>query len=204
MEVHRISTHMNCDYVVSFRTNAQVVCMAELCDLIKYFLLNCVAVVCNIEWTQWSVFWTLNSRLHCIDWLAKMIQHDECSSEQRNIAICFRPIYYFARICGQMPFTITYHANAAIYTAKFHARDFIWSTVSLCIQISLIRLAVDLMTSPQHPKIISSTLYFCNLTVWFITLLFAISMMVLDAHNRSKIVDLLQKFTDFDQEVKEM
>lgn len=72
MEVHRISTHMNCDYVVSFRTNAQVVCMAELCDLIKYFLLNCVAVVCNIEWTQWSVFWTLNSRLHCIDWLAKI------------------------------------------------------------------------------------------------------------------------------------
>lgn len=130
-----------------------------------------------------------------------MIPHDEHTSQQQNFAICFRPIYYFARMCGQMPFTITYHANAAVFTAKFYARDFIWSAISLCIQISLIRLAVDLMTSPRHPNIISSTLYFCNLTVWFITLLFAITMIIFDACNRVKIVDLLKKFTDFDQEV---
>lgn len=121
---------------------------------------------------------------------------------QLNFTFGFRPIYYFARICGQMPFTIIYHrSNGAIVGTKFFKCDFIWSAISLCMQIAFIRFAMDLLTSPRDPNQISATLHFCNIIIWFLTVLFGISMMVLDTHNRWKIVGILKEFVHFDNEV---
>lgn len=131
-----------------------------------------------------------------------MIQLDEDISDKLNFTFCFRPIYYFARICGQMPFTIIYHCkNGTIVGTKFSKFDFIWCAISLCVQFSFIRLAIDLLTSPRDPNQLSSTLYFCNLSIYLITILFGISMMALDTRNRLKIVGILKEFVHFDEEV---
>lgn len=143
-----------------------------------------------------EVFFTFN-------WTTKMVQrNNKTPSEQRNFAFCFRPIYYFARVCGQMPFTITSHTNAAIVEAKVHKRDIIWFAISMFIQISFIWMAIKFYRSYQQEKEFTSTIYFGNLTIWFISLLCGICVMTLHQINRLKIVRILNKITVFDTEVR--
>lgn len=137
------------------------------------------------------------------NWVGIMVKRKENSSEQWNFAFCFRPIYYFARVCGQMPFTITCPENGTMVGAKMFKRDFIWLAMSLCIQIAFIHMAVQLFKSNQRANLVTYTIYFGNLTVWFISLLLGICTMVLGAQNRLKIVGILNEFTIFDQEVFE-
>lgn len=132
-----------------------------------------------------------------------MVQRNKRPSKQRNFAFCFRPIYYFARVCGQMPFTITSHTNSAIVGVKVHKRDIIWFAISMSIQISFIWMAITFYKSYQQEKEFTSTIYFGNLTIWFISLLVGICVMTLDlACNRLKIVRILNKITVFDTEVR--
>lgn len=109
------------------------------------------------------------------------------ASVQRNFAFCYRPIYYFARVCGQMPYTITYHPNGAIVGIKLYKCDFIWFAISLSIQISFIYMAINFYKSyqsyQQQVQPIVSTIYFGQLTIWFICLLFGITVMGLDTCN---------------------
>lgn len=194
-------------YVVSFRIDTVIVsALCKKTDLrIHWIFFFCTCcrlwfLLCNKLYPD-SNFQSIDFDFNSIE-EKKMVRHNEDTSLQLNFAYCFRPIYYFARICGQMPFTISYPKIGAIIEAKYYKLDFIWCAISLGIQFSFIRLAFDLLTSsPRDSTVISSTIYFCNLTVWFVIILFGISMMPLDARNRLKIVEIFEKFNHFDQEV---
>lgn len=130
-----------------------------------------------------------------------MARCENSSQGKDNFAYGFRLIYYFARACGQMPFTITYHANGAIDGAKIYKRDIIWLVISIGLQIAFILLIIHYLTSFRNPNADTSTLYLANLFAWFMTVLIGIVMIALDLCNRSKIVGILKKFTHFDKEV---
>lgn len=128
---------------------------------------------------------------------------DENAATNRSFTYGFQPIYYFARICGQMPFTITYHSkNGVIVGAKLLKRDFIWFGISLCIQMSFVGLAIKFLKSIRDPNAHTYNLYFGNLILWLLFLLLGICIMVLDTCNRFKIVKILNDFTTFDEEVR--
>lgn len=130
-----------------------------------------------------------------------MAQHrdDFDNLEQFNFPYCFRPIYYFARVGGQMPFTITYPIYGGIVRAKFCKRDFIWFTISLGIHIYYIFMAIEMFKSYQNLNTI--LVDYGQLIIWFLSLLIGICTMILDACNRFKIVKIFNKFTIFDKEV---
>lgn len=121
----------------------------------------------------------------------------------RSFAYEFQPIYYFVRICGQMPFTITYHTKCGIVGAKMFKRDFIWLAITTCVQISFICLAFDMLKSISDPSAHTYNLYFGNLIVWFMVLLLGVCMAFLDACNRLKFVRMLNEVTVFDEEVSD-
>lgn len=108
-----------------------------------------------------------------------MAQQNELPAHRRNFAYCFRPIYYFARFAGQMPFTITYQPNSSAVKAKFYEIDLIWIAYSLCVHISFIRLTIEGFRIYKHKSLATSTMYFGNYTIWFISVLLGISDMVL-------------------------
>lgn len=159
---------------------------------------------------QTNIFLVLKEQLsaeclavNCSAWAAKMAeQQGENLPEQRNFIFCFRPIYYFARLCGQMPFTITSQATTTIVALKLYKRDFIWFAISLAIQATFIWMAINFYKSFRQAVAITSTIYFGNLTIWFMSLLFGIAAMALDACNRHKIVRILNQITIFDTEVR--
>lgn len=118
-----------------------------------------------------------------------------------NFAYEFRPIHYFARVCGQMPFTITYHTKGGIVGVKMEKWDFIWIAITISIQISFICLAVEMLKSTSDPNAHTYNLYFGNLIVWFFILLFGICMMAIDVCNRFRFSRILNKFIIFDEGV---
>lgn len=101
-----------------------------------------------------------------------------------------------------MPFTITSSTNAAFVGVKLCKRDFIWSAISLSIQISFIWMAINFYRGFLSHGAFTSTIYFGNLTIWFVSLLLGISVMALDLINRRSIVQILNKVTVFDTEVR--
>lgn len=123
-------------------------------------------------------------------------------ADNKNFAYEFRPIHCFARICGQMPFTITYHTKDAIVGVKIEKRDFACIAIAICIQISFICFAVDMLKSTSDPNAHTYNLFFGNLIVWFVILLLGICVMILDACNRYKFVRILNKFIVFDEGVR--
>lgn len=131
-----------------------------------------------------------------------MVYRDKFASEKRNFSYNFEPIYYFVRVCGQMPFTIVANAHGIAVDAKMYQRDFIWLAISIGIHCAFIFMAVEIFQLPRHPNAATSTIHFGDLTFWLVSLLVGISILAMDACNRFKIVEILKKFTSFDEGVR--
>lgn len=118
-----------------------------------------------------------------------------------NFAIAFRPIYYFSRIFGRMPFTIVHNSNGEIQRPRITAFDIIWLFISLCVySVALIsnQMWKDTYVAWKRNKIfiISNNVY-ALLEVGF-----CLIGIIMDLFNRYKIVQVLNKFTIFDKKVK--
>lgn len=133
--------------------------------------------------------------------MAQWLGDNVDTSQQLTFPYSFRPIYYFSRVGGQMPFTIIYHTNSTIVGTKFFIRDFVWLAISLGIHIYFIHLAIESFKSYEKVDSADSILYFCNITIWFLSLPLGICTMIMDAYNRFKIIKILNRFTIFDKEV---
>lgn len=120
----------------------------------------------------------------------------------QSFAYCLRPIYYFARICGQMPFSITHQPNSSIVKVNFHKRDIIWLILSMSVQVTLIFRAIQMLKSYRHTNSATFTLHLGHSTIWFLNSILGICVMILDALNSGKIVRILNDFTSFDKEVR--
>lgn len=112
----------------------------------------------------------------------------------------FRPFYYFSRILGTMPFSITYDSHGQLKGPKVRVHDAVWVTISICAI-----LFVLLNNLNKHKYSIESG-YPLILNLSFILermmmQMGRIFMMVMDLFNRRKIVDILKMFQTFDREV---
>lgn len=127
----------------------------------------------------------------------------ENSSEKHHFVYCFRPIYYFVRLSGKMPFTFIWNANKTVIKAKFYVRDLIWSAISLFQNMSLIYKSIQELTDISQPntKLLEPILGSGGRLILFMTALLGFSAMVLDMCNCFNFIQILNEITHLDREV---
>ena len=118
-----------------------------------------------------------------------------------NFAHSFRPIYYFCRAFGLMPFKITYHSNGTIQGFEVGTIDIIWFIMSLTFNLIL---AFALLKHPQHMQDIramSIILVGGDFILQIISMIFDAIIVGMDMCNCSKLARILKKLNIFDEEV---
>lgn len=117
-----------------------------------------------------------------------------------NFAYTFRPIYYFSRIFGLMPFTITYYPNGQVKGTKIGLFDAVWLGISIFAYFSAAYYTYLLMKVAKIPDV-SPVFFYMSFTIQ-ITRLFSGGVIVgLDLCNRNKLINILKKISSFDRTV---
>lgn len=118
-----------------------------------------------------------------------------------NFAYTFRPIYYFCRVFGLMPFKITYHSNGTIHGFKIGAFDILWCIISMSFNLILASLSFKNSPSVVDLKTVSIILVGGDFILQIFSLLFDAIVIGMDLCFCSKLVRILKKINNFDDEV---
>lgn len=120
---------------------------------------------------------------------------------------CVRPMKYFLRILGLMPYTIVRAPNGNILESKVKKWDVFRFLLSICVYLSC--AFVSFKYGKMHRALFNHSKYNTHIyqgviahnlhTTWGV--ICCILFVVMDMWNRNKIVDLFKKFTVFDKEV---
>lgn len=120
----------------------------------------------------------------------------------------FRPIYFFARFFGQMPFTIVYRSSSGIFgRPQVNKIDALWYFISICTYTALAySICYFLIRAFSHYPI-DPILYVLTSAVnmfRLINFLCGILILIMDMCNRHKLLKILNKFTMFDRKASEI
>lgn len=116
----------------------------------------------------------------------------------------FRPVYYFLRFCGQMPFSIVPSLNSkSLLQPRVNKRDALWFFISMCLYSVIAWRTIGKLTAKLDENKIVCVLFTGNSLLHVITMMFGIVKLIMDMYNRHKLVNILNKFTQFDREVRE-
>lgn len=124
-----------------------------------------------------------------------------------NFIHVFWPIYCFARICGQMPFSIVHEPHVGIRnsTSRISKIDALWFFIAICIYSTLTFSVCVYLVRVFSYYGINPTLYVLASGVGLLCLtnfICGILILIMDMCNRHKIVSILKKITIFDREVR--
>lgn len=119
-----------------------------------------------------------------------------------NFEYGFRPIYYFSRLVGLLPFSIAHHSNGSITNAHISRLDGVWFSISMCFH--LLAIFLSFLNTEDLNSISSVT----TITFWILYILYRGNSLligtvgiIMDMLNRHKLADILRKFIIFDHDV---
>lgn len=123
-------------------------------------------------------------------------------SQELNFAFSFRPIYYFSRVFGLMPFSIVYDSNGDPQVPRVGIFDLLWFVISICIYLPFVyycykQLAIS--NDQSVPILFLLGAYILQM----LDLIYGVLIIGIDMYNRFKLVGILKKITAFDKEVDE-
>lgn len=122
-----------------------------------------------------------------------------------NFVDIFRPVYYFLRFCGQMPFSIVPSLHSgALLQPRVNKRDAIWFFISMCLYTAMAWRTFYKLTAKLDENKIVCVLFTGNSLLHVMTMVFGVVKLVMDMCNRYKLVRILNKFSQFDQEVRQL
>lgn len=110
--------------------------------------------------------------------------------QKLNFTNAFRPIYYFSRVFGYMPFKFIYDSNGEVQKPRFTAPDILWFLVTFCALLlelngnriwndeNTLRNFSNMFTLSTKCYYILETI-FCTIALW------------MDLCNRFKFVDIM-------------
>lgn len=111
------------------------------------------------------------------------------------------PIYLLSRTFGLWPFSIIANANGMIQRSQFRARDALWFLISMGLFIEAFNISIQGL----YPFLIYSrygTISTIGYSVFELTNhAFGIVAIVFDLFNRKQLAEILQGFSDFDNQV---
>lgn len=113
----------------------------------------------------------------------------------------FRPIYYFSRAFGMLPFSIVSNSSGELEGPRVSKFDGAWCMISMCIYASLVYSIIYGMEIPQNSSISATILLFGDNFLLIANFIFGILMIGVDMSNRYKFVNLMKKLVLFDNQV---
>lgn len=127
-----------------------------------------------------------------------MVKRSDNNEKNINYLYSFRPIYYFSRFFGLMPFSIIYDSSGEVQRPIITIFDGLWFVISMCsysfaVFLS-IRLKIMKQPSPTFVTILGNTFI-------MMTILYGVLAVAIDMCNRYKFIEIVKKFTGFDKEV---
>lgn len=116
----------------------------------------------------------------------------------------FKPIYYFLRVFGLWPFSICHNSKGAIQCARIGRLDGVWFFISMCLRpLAMFYFFVNVVDEYKASSTNKNVSTFEILYILFrlFSLFIGLVGIILDMHHRYKLVNVLENFTIFDNEV---
>lgn len=129
------------------------------------------------------------------------IAENQAKVVQLDFAYTFRPIYYFSRIFGFLPFTIVYNSIGSIQAPKIRVFDMVWFFISIFFYA--LSIFIIYLRRIKFPKNASFILINGDFLLLISGLIFSILVVVMDMCNRYKLVDILRNFNSFDEKASQ-
>lgn len=124
----------------------------------------------------------------------------ETKINQINFAYSFRPLCYFSRIFGLVPFKIIINVDGSVEKPRVSVGDGLWFVISICFYILLAIISYQNTIFPESLNI-SYLMIIGDYVLLILGLGFGLLMIIMDMCNRFKIINILQMFNNFDQKV---
>lgn len=123
------------------------------------------------------------------------------AAKHKDFLDSFRPIYYFSRSFGLMPFSIGRSSSGNILGPRVHKFDAVWFVATILIYALATVVSFKYVKFKQESNTQLNMLVISN--NWHLTsgLLFCVVIIGMDLYNRDKLVDLIKRFTVFDKQV---
>lgn len=114
-----------------------------------------------------------------------------------------RPVYFISRTVGLWPFSIVSSSSSSriIHKAQIRAFDIIWLIISIGIFIAAIFIYIEQSYVDFQDDRVSTVYVFGFYIFEMIGLIFGIFAIVIDLFNRNNLIEILQQFSDFDNQV---
>lgn len=120
---------------------------------------------------------------------------------KHSFANSFRPIYYFSRLFGLLPWSINYDSKRQVQGPRLRVFDVLWFLMFICGYLLMAYNSYHRMTVNQNSV---TVLIFGGHMHVILKFIFGISAMGMDLCNRHKIVYILKMFNDFDKNVSKI
>lgn len=122
-----------------------------------------------------------------------------------NFFYTFRPIYYFNRVFGLMPYTFTYTDTGTILGCKVRPFDMLWFIASIVLNITFLFITTkDSQYLSQDLKTASTILTSGDYFLEVFSIIFNIVLITMDMFLRSNLTKIFKKINRFDEEVSEL
>lgn len=131
-----------------------------------------------------------------------MAQHPDVNNSKKfNFLYSFRPVYYFSRAMGFMPFTIVCNSNGTIQGPAIRSFDIFWFILSICGYILLTIFSFLNIRFPENSKNTESTILIgADYFLLLLGFVFSVVVIIMDFCNRFKLVKILKHLNTFDEE----
>lgn len=122
---------------------------------------------------------------------------NETQVQQINFLYSFRPIYYFSRIFGLMPFSIIYDSNGEIKQSKITIVDGIWFLISMFIYSLHLYLTLLKFSNQTTP---TTFVMILGNTFLLMIVMYGAGAVAMGMCNRFKYIKIAKNFTVFDRQ----
>lgn len=131
------------------------------------------------------------------------ISPNKVKNERINFWFSIRPMYYFSRIFGLMPFSIVRNSNDEIQTARVNKFDFLWFITSVSLY-SCMAVVCFRTTHYEEGRNLSHVLLIGDRLLLTICLVSSVIKIIFDMSNRFRLIDIWKKLAYFDKEVSKL
>lgn len=118
-----------------------------------------------------------------------------------NFEYSIRPIYYFARAFGLLPFSVIRNSNGEIQKPHVGVINLLLFVISICWYLILAYSCYLNVTFLLYNPKTSFILVFGDYLLLIVGLISTTLFIVMDMVNRTRLVDVLKRLTVFDQKV---
>lgn len=115
----------------------------------------------------------------------------------QDFASIFRPIYYFSRVFGMLPFSIIYDSNGEVQEPKVRTFDVLWFVGSISLRLSIAFISIQqVKLDPGAPHVLTLG----GFVLIILSHVFGAVAAGMEMCNRYIIIDILKMVNTFDKE----